>query len=119
MFCNLLSLALAGTALSLLGTSEPLLVGARSAAIQIGSPKTSLPTILLRHRLLNAGDARDCIDDTDTSDESSSAKERTQEFGKVMSRSVLLLSRTRFVPGTPAPEAITLALFYVFCVLLI
>ena len=119
MFCGLLSLALVGTALSLLSPSEPFLGGARSAHVHIGRAKTSLQTILLLHRLLHAEGERDCIDDTDNSDESASAKERMQEFGRAISRSVLSRFRTRFVTGILVPGGVSVPLFYVFCALLI
>jgi hypothetical protein len=118
MFSGLF-LALVGTALSLFGPLGPLPVSSSSPDLQAGSGNTSLKTLPFRPRHLNAYSERDCIDDTDNSDESSSGKDRTQESGGATSQSVLTLIRTRVAFGSPRPKGVSLALFYVFCTLLI
>jgi hypothetical protein len=119
MFCVLLNLALVGTALSLLSPCGPLLGRVASPDAQMGSAKPSLQALLLRAPLLNTDAERDCIDDTDNSDESAFVTGRMQEFGRAIRRSVQLLFRSRFVTGTLAPGGVSVPLFYVFCALLI
>lgn len=120
MFSCLFSLAVVGSTLSPGVMLESHLLRANSPDLQIGWITTSHQTpLLLRLRLPTFDGERDCMDDTDNSDESSSAKLRPQGFGGTINRAVLALSRSQFKAIARAPRGVLFPLFYVFCVLLI
>jgi hypothetical protein len=120
MSFGLLSLALLGTTLSVVSAAETLPARTSCPNLQIGDGRTSLSPLRVGPRLPSGNSKPDCIDDTENSDELSSARERAKEFGGSMSLIALAQTRTRLEPGSPTPpRGISLPLFYAFCSLLI
>src|SRR5690242_17075565 len=62
---------------------------------------------------------REYVDDNDNSDETSSAKERTVEFGGSVTRSARSLFRTKLQLTAHTSHDASVPLFYAFCTLLI
>ena len=114
MLSGLLSLALLGTAVTVGIPTDFVSPRPFSARPRIAStrPRAMLPAAE------DITNERDCIDE-DNSDESSSAKERSEKLGGLLSRRGLALFRTRLQYTAGCPCGTPLPLFYTFCTLLL
>jgi len=119
MFSGLLSLSLLGVVVPVGFCAELALPWASPHHVLIAGAHTSAKTVFVRAAAENADGERDCIDENDTSDESSSSRQRTEEFGGSMSRYALGLFRAKLEHTTEAPRDTSLPLFYAFCRLLL
>lgn len=118
---------LSGLLCFLLGNADPLRLSTDFAfcqtpvlAVRLVRVKLSPVTTLVVQATKAAEGERDCLDEgNDTSDESSSPKQRLESFGGALDRHAQALFRTRLRHRTEKPNRAALALFYAFCTLLL
>src|SRR5262249_15832734 len=104
MFSGLLSLALLEVAVPVGFATEWALPWASRHHVRRATTLPPAKIVLVRPTAEDANGERDCIDDSDTSDESSSPKQRTQGFGGSLSRHALARFRAQREQIIEAPR---------------
>lgn len=119
MFSCLLSLALVEATVPADFSAELVLPRTSLHQARLAGATPLAKLVFVRTAAESVHAERDCIDESDTSDESSSPKERTEKLGGWMTRYALALYRAQLEQTVAAPREVSLPLFYAFCRLLL